>query len=188
VRECFVCALCVCMFVCVCVRALCVYVCVCMLCVCALCVCFVCALCVCVYVCARVCVDVYVCALCFVCFVLCVCVLCVCVMCVCVLCVCVLCVCVRARACMQVFIFPPKRKHKLIPEQYHPPYLFYTPSRSKQGPIRHALKLELFAHQYYYGGPSARQLNPPTEANGGRTQYVWPATGSDAYTWAGPSR
>ncbi len=51
-------------------------------------------------------------------------------------------------------------------------------------PIRHALKLELFAHQYYYGGgEDRRKLQPPTPANGGRTQYVWPATGSDAYTW-----
>lgn len=47
-------------------------------------------------------------------------------------------------------------------------------------PVPHALKLELYAHQYYYGG---RQLNPPTAANGGRTQYRWPATGSDSYTW-----
>ena len=45
-------------------------------------------------------------------------------------------------------------------------------------PIRHAIKLELFAHAYYYGGPVS--LNPHTAANGGRTQYVWPATGSDA--------
>ena len=51
-------------------------------------------------------------------------------------------------------------------------------------PIRHALKLELFAHQYYYGGGEAREkLQPPTRENGGRTQYVWPATGSDGYTW-----
>lgn len=48
-------------------------------------------------------------------------------------------------------------------------------------PIRHALKLELFAHEYYYGG---HNLNPPTPNNGGRTQYVWPATGSDSYTRA----
>jgi hypothetical protein len=48
-------------------------------------------------------------------------------------------------------------------------------------PIRHALKLELYAHQYYYGG---HDLNPPTASNGGRTQYVWPATGSDGYTRA----
>lgn len=42
-------------------------------------------------------------------------------------------------------------------------------------PIRHALKIEL-ANWWYYG---ARQLNPVTEDNGGRTQYVWPATGSN---------
>ena len=47
-------------------------------------------------------------------------------------------------------------------------------------PIRHALKLELFAHQYYYG---VAKLQPATRENGGRTQYVWPATGSDGYTW-----
>eukprot|EP00040_Diaphanoeca_grandis_P000182 m.14620 g.14620 ORF g.14620 m.14620 type:complete len:451 (-) comp10223_c1_seq1:233-1585(-) len=50
-------------------------------------------------------------------------------------------------------------------------------------PIRHAIKLELYAHQYYYGG---HRLNPSTSSNGGRTQYVWPATGSDGYTF-GPS-
>jgi len=53
------------------------------------------------------------------------------------------------------------------------------------GQIRHALKLEFFAHQYYYGG---HQLQPHTETNGGRTQYVWPAIGSDAYTWNTGSR
>jgi hypothetical protein len=46
-------------------------------------------------------------------------------------------------------------------------------------PIRHAIKLELYAHQYYFGGAD---LNPKTPSNGGRTQYVWPATGSDGYT------
>ena len=52
-------------------------------------------------------------------------------------------------------------------------------------PIPHALKLELYAHQYYYGGGTGkRKLQPPSESNGGRTQYVWPATGSDGYTWA----
>ena len=52
-------------------------------------------------------------------------------------------------------------------------------------PISHAIKLELFANQYYYGGgPQKRKLQPPSPSNGGRTQYVWPATGSDAYTWA----
>ena len=44
-------------------------------------------------------------------------------------------------------------------------------------PIRHALKLELWSKPYYYGGVPA--LQPETEANGGRNQYVWPATGSD---------
>eukprot|EP01049_Picozoa_sp_SAG25_P014093 SAG25_NODE_2383_length_1663_cov_8.076617_2_plen_316_part_00 len=49
-------------------------------------------------------------------------------------------------------------------------------------PIRHALKIELFAHEYYFGGgASRRELQKPTTANGGRTQYLWPATGSDAY-------
>jgi hypothetical protein len=48
-------------------------------------------------------------------------------------------------------------------------------------PIAHALKLELFAHQYYYGG--LPPLQPATPTNGGRNQYVWPATGSDGYTW-----
>ena len=52
-------------------------------------------------------------------------------------------------------------------------------------PIAHALKLELFARQYYFGGgASRRKLQPPSASNGGRTQYVWPATGSDACTWA----
>eukprot|EP00039_Didymoeca_costata_P021275 m.343997 g.343997 ORF g.343997 m.343997 type:complete len:437 (+) comp23660_c0_seq1:149-1459(+) len=46
-------------------------------------------------------------------------------------------------------------------------------------PIPHAIKIELFAHQYYYGG---HRLNPPNPTNGGRTQYVWPAIGSDGYT------
>ena len=44
-------------------------------------------------------------------------------------------------------------------------------------PIGHALKIEL-SNWYYYGGCPA--LNPPTVNNGGRTQYVWPATGSNA--------
>lgn len=43
-------------------------------------------------------------------------------------------------------------------------------------PIAHALKLEL-NNKWYYG---QKQLNPPTPYNGGRTQYVWPATGSNA--------
>jgi len=42
-------------------------------------------------------------------------------------------------------------------------------------PIRHALKLEL-QHQWYYG---LAPLQPASEYNGGRRQYVWPATGSD---------
>lgn len=42
-------------------------------------------------------------------------------------------------------------------------------------PIRHALKIEL-ANWWYYG---SSQLNQPTKENGGRTQYVWPATGSN---------
>ena len=42
-------------------------------------------------------------------------------------------------------------------------------------PIAHALKIEL-ANWWYYGGA---QLNPKTPANGGRDQYVWPATGSN---------
>lgn len=48
-------------------------------------------------------------------------------------------------------------------------------------PIAHLLKVELFAHQYYYG---RHKLQPNTAINNGRTQYVWPATGSDSYTWA----
>jgi hypothetical protein len=43
-------------------------------------------------------------------------------------------------------------------------------------PIAHALKIEL-GNWWYYGG---KQLNPPTVDNGGRTQYIWPATGSNA--------
>lgn len=48
-------------------------------------------------------------------------------------------------------------------------------------PIRHALKLELFAHRYYYGVIQGHVLQPATPANGGRTQYLWPATSSDNY-------
>ena len=50
-------------------------------------------------------------------------------------------------------------------------------------PIPHALKLELFAHRYYYGivEASGHRLQNKTQANGGRTQYVWPATSSDNY-------
>ena len=42
-------------------------------------------------------------------------------------------------------------------------------------PINHALKIEL-GNFWYFG---AAQLNPPTLDNGGRTQYVWPAIGSN---------
>lgn len=44
------------------------------------------------------------------------------------------------------------------------------------GPIKHALKIEL-QHQWYYGG---HKLQKDTPYNGGRSQYVWPATGSDS--------
>lgn len=44
------------------------------------------------------------------------------------------------------------------------------------GPIRHALKLEL-QHQWYYG---AAKLQQDSAYNGGRAQYLWPATGSDS--------
>lgn len=43
-------------------------------------------------------------------------------------------------------------------------------------PIGHALKIELTNWWYY----SRSQLQPPTAANDGHTQYVWPATGSNA--------
>ncbi len=43
-------------------------------------------------------------------------------------------------------------------------------------PIGHALKIEL-QHQWYYG---MAPLQPKSATNGGRTQYVWPATGSDS--------
>jgi len=42
--------------------------------------------------------------------------------------------------------------------------------------IAHALKIEL-QHQWYYGGA---RLQPSSEYNEGRGQYVWPATGSDS--------
>ena len=48
-------------------------------------------------------------------------------------------------------------------------------------PIQHALKLELFAHQYYFGMHNGHRLQNITQGNGGRTQYVWPATSSDNY-------
>ena len=41
--------------------------------------------------------------------------------------------------------------------------------------INHALKIEL-QHQWYYGQTKLQPTNP---YNGGRGQYVWPATGSD---------
>ena len=41
--------------------------------------------------------------------------------------------------------------------------------------IGHALKIEL-QHQWYYG---RTKLQPDSPYNGGRGQYVWPATGSD---------
>ena len=44
-------------------------------------------------------------------------------------------------------------------------------------PIRHALKLELWSKPYYFGGSPS--LQNATKENGGRNQYVWPATGSD---------
>ena len=44
--------------------------------------------------------------------------------------------------------------------------------------INHALKIELWSHPYYFGGTPA--LKNSTSANGGRNQYVWPATGSDS--------
>eukprot|EP00037_Helgoeca_nana_P008673 m.77056 g.77056 ORF g.77056 m.77056 type:complete len:394 (+) comp19083_c0_seq1:25-1206(+) len=50
------------------------------------------------------------------------------------------------------------------------------------GPIQHALKVEL-QHQWYFGG---HPLQPPSAYNGGRCQYVWPATGSDGGTNKAP--
>jgi hypothetical protein len=44
------------------------------------------------------------------------------------------------------------------------------------GPIKHALKIEI-NNFWYYG---LKRLNPSTAFNGGRTQYVWPATGSNS--------
>lgn len=52
----------------------------------------------------------------------------------------------------------------------------------KNGPIKHALKLEL-QHQWYYG---LKPLQPASKYNGGRSQYVWPATGSDGGTQKAP--
>ena len=45
-------------------------------------------------------------------------------------------------------------------------------------PIPHALKIEL-QHLWYYG---LTKLQPDTDYNQGRAQYVWPATGSDSGT------
>lgn len=50
-----------------------------------------------------------------------------------------------------------------------------------RGAIRHALKLELYGHDYYFGG---HPLNPPSKRNQGNTQYHWPATGCDG-DWNG---
>mmetsp|Transcript_118622 Transcript_118622/g.295829 ORF Transcript_118622/g.295829 Transcript_118622/m.295829 type:complete len:413 (+) Transcript_118622:41-1279(+) len=50
------------------------------------------------------------------------------------------------------------------------------------GPIKHALKLEL-QHQWYYGDAP---LQPSSRVNGGRRQYLWPATGSDGGTQKAP--
>eukprot|EP00911_Craspedida_sp_UC1_P002295 UC1_evm2s1736 len=59
--------------------------------------------------------------------------------------------------------------------------LHELPAASGVASIKHAIKLELWGHQYYFRGPAlgGHLLQPPTSANGGRTQYVWPATGSD---------
>jgi hypothetical protein len=75
------------------------------------------------------------------------------------------------------------RKHEIIAQ----------PSFAAGQPVAripHAMKIELFAHQYYFRGaglPGGRSLNPSTAANGGRTQYVWPATSSDNYANFGGS-
>jgi hypothetical protein len=56
--------------------------------------------------------------------------------------------------------------------------------------IPHAMKIELFGHRYYFRGaglPGGRSLQPHTPENGGRTQYVWPATSSDNYANYGRS-
>ena len=49
-------------------------------------------------------------------------------------------------------------------------------------PIGHTLKIEL-QHQWYYG---LSPLQPTSAENGGRRQYVWPATGSDSGSNAAP--
>eukprot|EP00730_Choanoeca_flexa_P004591 TRINITY_DN11742_c0_g2_i12.p1 TRINITY_DN11742_c0_g2~~TRINITY_DN11742_c0_g2_i12.p1 ORF type:complete len:434 (+),score=71.08 TRINITY_DN11742_c0_g2_i12:142-1302(+) len=45
------------------------------------------------------------------------------------------------------------------------------------GPIRHALKIELFAHDYYFGDPNATCYPTPN------CTYRWPAVRSDGYTF-----
>jgi hypothetical protein len=49
-------------------------------------------------------------------------------------------------------------------------------------PIPHAIKIEL-QHQWYYG---KAPLAPASAYNGGRRQYIWPATGSDSGTNKAP--
>lgn len=50
---------------------------------------------------------------------------------------------------------------------------------NNKAPIQHALKLELWGARHYFG---LYPLQNATAYNGGRTQYVWPATGSDDNT------
>ena len=50
-------------------------------------------------------------------------------------------------------------------------------------PIRHALKLEFDGRRQYFGGPP---LQNASHYNGGRTQYMWPATGSDSCSKGAP--
>jgi hypothetical protein len=50
------------------------------------------------------------------------------------------------------------------------------------GNIGHALKIEL-QHQWYYG---LAPLQNASAYNGGRRQYLWPATGSDGGTNSAP--
>eukprot|EP00045_Choanoeca_perplexa_P006800 m.58790 g.58790 ORF g.58790 m.58790 type:complete len:427 (-) comp13792_c0_seq1:73-1353(-) len=49
-------------------------------------------------------------------------------------------------------------------------------------PIAHTLKLELFAHEYYFGDPNSTCYPKPS------CTYAWPAVGSDAYTFSGGNR
>lgn len=53
---------------------------------------------------------------------------------------------------------------------------------TREQPIGHALKLEL-QHQWYFG---KYPLQPSSEFNGDRRQYVWPATGSDSCSKGAP--